>query len=209
VSDCNDVRELLAEYAAGVLDGRDLVKVEAHLRGCVSCRAAADEYVGVVDAVLGLAGHAEPPVGFEAGVLERIEATPRRRSLTRPVLVAAAAVALLLAGVAVGRSVSRPAPAQLQEFALRTPGATTVGWAWVHPGDPGWIYIDMRYRQRYPTVRVELETTTGEIVSVGELALDAGHGTLGVRSPVPVGEVRVIRMRDRDGSVVCHATIRV
>ncbi len=207
MSDCAEIRELLAEYAAGVLDGRDLSAVEEHLKSCARCRADADELIDVVDAVLGLAPDAEPALGFEARVMDRIDGVRSRQRVRRSLLAAAAALVVLVGAVGIGRITAPSSPKNLDEYALRTAAHQTVGWAWVHPGKPGWIYVDMSYERAYPRVSVEVVTDAGTTVSAGELALDDGHGTLGLRSPVPVAMVRTIQMRLPSGRLLCHATL--
>ena len=44
---CEQVRELLENYALGALEPGERVAVEAHLAGCSDCRALASEYHGV------------------------------------------------------------------------------------------------------------------------------------------------------------------
>lgn len=207
MSACDEIRELLPEYASGGLDGRDLSRMEQHLKSCARCRAEADELIDVVDAVLALAPASEPPVGFEASVMNRIDGARGRRRARRPLLAIAAALLLLVGAAGLGRVTAPSSSDKLDEYALTTVSNQKVGWAWVHQGDPGWIYIDMAYQHAYPRVAVEVRTDTGQTVKAGELALDAGHGTLGLRSPVPVGTVRAIQMRLPDGRLLCHATI--
>ena len=199
--DCASVRDLLPEYAAGALDGRDRATIEAHLQSCAECRFEADAFVEVADSVLALAPLGEPPVGFEAAVLQRI-GTPARRRMGMRVLAVAAAFVAAVMGLALGRF---SAPNELRTAALTAEG-DYVGKAWVHKGNPGWIYVDMRYREPV-RVSVEVVDTSGTTTSVGQLVLRDGHGTLGARSPVPVATVRRIRMRESDGTIVCQAVL--
>jgi hypothetical protein len=200
-TECGLVRNLLPEYAAGALDGRDRAAVESHLAACGECRAEADAFVEVADGVLGLAPPAEPPVGFEASVLARFGPPARRRFRGRIVAAAAAVVALGL-GLALGRT---SAPSEVQTAALRAQG-DYLGKAWVHRGDPGWIYVDMHYREPV-AITVEVVDDKGTVRRLGQLLLRNGHGTLGARSPVPVERVETIRMREADGTLVCQATL--
>lgn len=203
--DCASMRELLPEYAVGALDGRDRATIEAHLQTCSDCRAEADAFLEIADSVLGLAPLAEPPVGFEARVLQRL-VPPRRRTRRPRALLAAAAllVAALGVGIGVGR-LSAPPP-QIRTAALRAKGSY-VGKAWIHTGDPGWIYVDMHYADADQTISLEVVDARGHTQPAGELQLAGGHGTLGVRSPVPVARVAKIRMREADGTLVCQAVL--
>ena len=200
--DCSLTRTLLPEYGAGALDGRDRAAVEAHINMCADCRAEADAFVEIADSVLSLAPSAEPRIGFEAAVMERIGAATPRRGPRAAVRILAAAAAVLAVGLGLGRM---SAPSEIQTAALRAKG-NYVGKAWVHRGDPGWIYVDMRYSDPDP-VSVEVVDRAGAVTRVGQLVLRGGHGTLGVRSPVPVSIVRSIRMREANGTLVCHAEL--
>jgi hypothetical protein len=46
--DCDTIRELLEEYALGLLDVEEQRQVEQHLAGCPACQAALDEYRAVL-----------------------------------------------------------------------------------------------------------------------------------------------------------------
>jgi hypothetical protein len=119
------------------------------------------------------------------------------------VLSAAAVFVAIGLGLALGRA---SAPSDIRTAALRAEG-NYVGKAWVHRGDPGWIYVDMRYREPV-NISVEVIDRAGAVRHVGQLVLRDGHGTLGARSPVPVANVRTIRMREADGTIVCQAVLR-
>jgi hypothetical protein len=107
---CDDVRNLLEEYALGILDEDDLAAVEAHLAWCDACRALAAEYrellTGLPDA-LALASPVRLPDVLKqhllraigADIAERERVSPPRsrgRATLRRVLVLAAAVVLVL-----------------------------------------------------------------------------------------------------------------
>jgi hypothetical protein len=202
--DCAAVRELLPEYAAGALDGRDRAAIEQHLQTCAECRADADTYVEVADSVLALAPSAEPPLGFEAAVMHRVGASPLRRRRRGALTLLAAAAALLVVGLGVGR-MSAPPP-EIRAAALTAKG-DYVGKAWIHRGDPGWIYVDMHYADPDQAITLEVVDAAGVTTNVGQLVLRDGHGTLGARSPVPVSTVHTIRMREPDGTLVCQAVL--
>jgi putative zinc finger protein len=204
--DCSLVQNLLPEYAAGALDGRDRAAIENHLQSCADCRAEADTYVEVADSVLALAPMAEPPIGFEASVLSRLDTTPQRRVRRTALRVLAVAAAVLAVGLGIGRLSAPDHSSSLQKVALRADGHY-VGKAWVHAGDPGWIYVDMRYRDTDHVINVEVVDDAGKVLPVGQLVLKGGHGTLGARSPEPVDSVHVIRMRESDGTIVCQARL--
>lgn len=97
--DCDRVRELLPDHAAGRLEPATAAAVEGHLRTCDECRGES--------AIVGLlARHPAPlPPGLEARVLAA--AAPRRRVPYVPAsaLLAASVAAALLGGVTILRHV--------------------------------------------------------------------------------------------------------
>lgn len=72
---CAAVDEALGELALGVLTGKERVPVLAHIEGCPRCTAEVAQLSSTVDQLLQLAPAAEPPVGFETRVFERLAAT--------------------------------------------------------------------------------------------------------------------------------------
>ena len=86
---CGDVQALSPEGALGLLSGGDRAAVLDHLDTCEDCRELMHELTTVADSLVLLAPNAEPSSGFEQRVLERIDATRRRRRW--PIVVAAAA----------------------------------------------------------------------------------------------------------------------
>lgn len=107
---CDDVSDLLEEYALDVLDEDDVAAVEAHLASCDACRALVAEYreilTGFPDA-LALASpvrlsdtlkqHLLRPIGADVAEREGMSPTKSRgRATLRRVLVLAAAVLFVL-----------------------------------------------------------------------------------------------------------------
>lgn len=72
---CTSVRECIAEYAVGLLTGRVMADVAAHLRECPTCRAEFEKEEGVMRLVE-QAEPVEPPAGMWKEVEKRITATP-------------------------------------------------------------------------------------------------------------------------------------
>lgn len=85
--------QLLVE---GLLPAPARTEAEAHLAGCPACRNLVGSYRALAEALGGLPS-AEPPAGFTAGVLARIESRERtaawERRLALAILGAAAAAA--------------------------------------------------------------------------------------------------------------------
>jgi anti-sigma-K factor RskA len=77
---CDEFAEVAAEFALGVLTGRERAAALAHLNGCESCREQVRELTMVGDELLALLPPAEPPAGFESRVLDRLGlAAPARQ----------------------------------------------------------------------------------------------------------------------------------
>lgn len=86
---CDQVRELVAELAIGIADGRERDAAIRHAATCPDCRQLVSELSVVVDDLLLLAPAHEPPPGFTAQTVARIFPPPaaqhRRATWHRPV----------------------------------------------------------------------------------------------------------------------------
>jgi hypothetical protein len=69
---CDQVRELVAELAIGIADGRERDAAMRHAVTCPDCRQLVCELSTVVDDMLLLAPSHEPPPGFTAETVARI-----------------------------------------------------------------------------------------------------------------------------------------
>lgn len=69
----------LPELALGTLHGRERAATLSHVERCSRCRTELDELTRVADLLLDLAPAADPPAGFDTGVLERLAGRGRRR----------------------------------------------------------------------------------------------------------------------------------
>jgi len=122
---CENLREIGAELALGVLPGRERAGAVAHLDRCADCREYVEQLTFVGDRLIGLLPGSEPPVGFETRVARSLTQDAsahegrahargfgllhkRRRGPVR-LRVASAAAALLLAigfgGWAIGNAI--------------------------------------------------------------------------------------------------------
>lgn len=115
---CEWVREVAPDLALGLLTGQDRGDALAHLERCEGCRAEVAALSGTADEILLAAPEATPPDGFDRRVLAAVAAhraldddgpgatapAPRRgrarRPGTRAVALAAAAIVLVVSGVA-------------------------------------------------------------------------------------------------------------
>lgn len=94
---CLPIRDLLPEYALGVLEAEEVVTVEEHLRSCAGCRReAADLSAGAAAVALAL-----PPVSPSADTESRLLRAIRGRVGTQPRRRRAAAAFAVAASLAV------------------------------------------------------------------------------------------------------------
>jgi anti-sigma-K factor RskA len=70
--DCQEMDNVAAELALGVLTGRERAQALAHLERCDACRENVRQLAMTGEGLLALLPAAEPPAGFESRVLERI-----------------------------------------------------------------------------------------------------------------------------------------
>jgi hypothetical protein len=133
--DCARADDAAAEFALGVLPGRDRAQLIAHVEECAGCRARLADLADLADNLIALVPAAEPPPCFETRVLAAVgalpAAAPRRRRWPRTVSRALAAV-VLAAVVAMGgwsaRGIIAPTPtepATTQRPAADDPDSTT------------------------------------------------------------------------------------
>lgn len=227
---CAQLRETGAELALGILPARERAAAVAHLQHCPGCRDHVRELAHTADAMADLIPDAEPPVGFETRVLQRIGVRPAPdRSSRWPRLVLAAAVvaaafALGLGGWALGQSTderapaaptaSAPAPAPVPKPAntLLTADLTSsgqyIGQAFAFTGPSPWVYmsVDAEDLTAEGTVRCQIQRADGSTATVGSFNLTDGYAQWG--GPYPAGSAPVTgaRLLAADGSIMASAT---
>lgn len=100
---CSEVRELLPEFAVGVLSEPDRVAVERHLAWCAGCRKEAGELGNAAATVAFALPQAQVPKGLGDRVLGRVrQASGTPGSVRRLRTAGAAAVAALVAVAGLG-----------------------------------------------------------------------------------------------------------
>ena len=77
--DCDDLAEMAAELALGVLTGRERAQAIMHLDRCGTCRERIRDLAVTGEELLGLLPGREPPAGFETRVMGRLGFTGRQR----------------------------------------------------------------------------------------------------------------------------------
>jgi len=201
-ADCARFRELAPEIALGLVAGHERAEALAHLQRCPACRQHTTELGAVHDRLRALIPAAEPPVGFEQRVLERLGGTrpPRRPAwIARGVRLAVAAtvVAAAFVGGWVAGSANRPpTPAVASPLVA---GARHVGDIVVSRDRPDFlsVYLDVT---RPGKLTCELLRTDGSVAATETYEAEGGTGWWGVDRPT--GDVTTLRVSDADGAVV-------
>jgi hypothetical protein len=222
---CDLMQDDLVELALGSLDGRSRSEVLEHVGSCPRCRATLEQLSGVTDTLLQLAPEAEPPLGFELRLVEKLRAAEADRPLATErarqrwfrragPLVAAAAVVLLL-GVGLGSLVtSRGNNNQVQS----APGVTTaaltshghvLGQVMTSPGNPAWMFMTVDEDVWSGKVTCEVTLAGGKTETVGVFTLSGGYGAWGAPLTSPASDVRSARLVAADGTIVASAQFPV
>lgn len=120
-----DVRHLTDDQAQAFLEGAlataEFPGAEAHLASCADCQALVASFEALSEALSALPA-AEPPPGFTAGVMARIEEAEMLRAAERrvtAVVFAALGVSLLVAIAIAGQSAWAPALSAVSSAAVR------------------------------------------------------------------------------------------
>lgn len=203
----------LAEHTLGILDGRARAELLAHVEGCEECAAEMAELTATVDALSHVPAGAEPPVGFESRVIERIRASRpavigRRRA--SPVLLSAAAAVVALAfgvGWTLDHVTTTSSPVQavgkMEQRSLQAAGQD-VGLVYAYTGQPSWMFVTVDAPKAPSLVRCVVVTKSGQRDFVGTFALVGGKGEWGTALPVPLSSVRGIVLTTTSGTVVAR-----
>lgn len=215
---CEDLRELAPEIALGIADGEQRETAMRHLAGCDDCRHLLEEMSEVNDELLTVAPVAEPPVGFESRVIERLGLSrkPRRRRavfVMRRLAIPAAAAALT-AGALVGYYHDDHVTASQYKDTLAAAGGSDfiakpildpagqrAGTAFGYEGKPSWVMINVDPAYRDQVKSCELLTKDGRHMT---LDWSAWHdGSWGGSIPVDVYDIQSIRLLgDKPGQVL-------
>jgi Putative zinc-finger len=219
---CEEVRQLLAELALGIATGEERARALDHVAHCPRCRRRLAELAEVADELLLLAPPAEPPAGFEAGVLERLEVETRskrrRRSLRSrwrwalvPATAALAAAVAAMAGLYVATDDDREAASTyrraLQQangsyfgaLPLRDRGGRRAGLVFGYAGSPSWLFVLVQGARGSGRWDIELQTKNGKRIRLGSFGVDRGSGSLGQTIPVPLRDVARVMVLERSG----------
>jgi hypothetical protein len=200
-------RDLLVGQALGILDGRDRSAIIAHLDGCDQCSAELIELSSAADALTLVTPDAEPPVGFETRVMSRIDdvtaPTTTRARHRVPLAIAAAAVALALGvGSVIGALAHGTSTATTSALSARlVSGQKVVGAVYAYSGSPGWMVVAVQPTRSATRLECVVMTSHGDR-SVGDFVVSGTLSSWSVALPVPLREVRGVRLTTASGSTI-------
>jgi hypothetical protein len=214
-----DSQAELAELALGILDGRERAALLDHLAGCPGCALELEQLTTAADELVHLAAEADPPVGFESRLFERLEISDPE-NVVRPGWghrwrsVAAIAAALVLA-FGVGWVV-HPSDGDKPRSAVTAPSsnelkATLVshghylGDASIYGNSPAWLFMAVEATSDTGRVRCTVTTADGRIHLVGSFTLNDGRGAWAAPLWVGKSPVRSAQVVDSGGRVLATA----
>ncbi len=225
---CEEMSGELGELALGMLTGRQRAAALAHLESCTRCSAELETLSTAADQLLHLAPTAEPPVGFEAAVFERLGPAqirrggrywrPRRSMAAQPYrrivrgrrlsYLAPGLGALVSLGTRSGGSALRPVAGQgpIQQASLFS-GRHAVGQVFVYAGNPTWIFMDMDDVRWQGPLRCEVVVDHGPTIVLGRFWLSDGKGAWAARLNQPAGRLVEAEVVDASGSALASAQL--
>jgi hypothetical protein len=208
---CAELSAVLPELALGIADGEERARALEHLAGCPDCRRELEELSRVADELIALAPEREPPAGFEARVLERLDVgkTPTRpvrhrlRRLRLPAAALAAAAATVVAMTFASSSDRRLASQYraalqgghgqyFQSARLRAPAGGPAGTVFAYQGSPSWLFYVLTSPYRSGRYTEQIVTRSGKVVTLPRFGLVAA--SWGLATPVPVKDIARVRL---------------
>jgi hypothetical protein len=231
---CDAYQEELAELALGTLTGRDRAETLAHVEGCGRCAGEVEELSRAADMLLQVASEAEPPVGFEVRLLERVaseQQTARDASRVAPVIplgtaggrrararrwvstvrgrtaVAVAAAAVAVAGIGIGLSAgdhANPVQPHAVQATLLSATGRPVGRVVASGGKPTWLLMVVQRGALSGRVTCRVDLTGGHWVTLGTFSLGEGYNWSAPLA-APVSAVHEAELVGPHGTVVATA----
>jgi hypothetical protein len=216
---CGQHRTELSELALGVLTGRDRARTLAHLETCSRCAEELEQLSRAADAVVQAAPEAEPPMGFEVRLFERmgvadVRHASRFRSPRWVVggLSAAAAIVALAVGLSLSLSSSTPpiqnaAPARGVITADLVGYGTVVGRVAVHGGANPWMSMMLIDSSAQGLVNCVVVTSDGVSHQVGTFDTAKGYGAWVAPLSVNPKDIRSAEVVAPSGTVIASAAL--
>jgi len=218
---CDAYSDDLTELALGVLTGRDRAHALSHVESCPRCAEELEQLSRVADTMVQVAPEAEPPMGFEVRLFERMGvADPRgkrhriRPTYWVPAVVAAAAAALALGlGLSLSSSPAPSAPAQANSSRSNAVSAdlvengAAVGHVVAFGGKTPWLSMMLADSTARGTVNCIVVTDDGVAHHVGTFVATHGYGAWIAPLPVKPADIRTAEVVSVSGTVIATATL--
>ena len=223
---CEECSAELAELALGVLTGRERARALAHVDECPRCADELEQLSRAADTLLLAAPDAEPPMGFETRLFERmgVSDAPRRPGRRRarraprwvPVGAVAAAAALAALGVGLGTTLtSSPAPVSVAqghphptvESAPLVQDGRIVGRVVYDDGAKPWMSMMVAGADAHGSVDCVVVTHDGVTHLIGSFVLHQGYGAWAAPLHMSPSDLRTAEMVTPGGSVIATATL--
>jgi hypothetical protein len=206
---CDHFDAEVDELAVGAIAEPRRSELLAHAAECEACDARMHELADVADRMLWVAPTAEPPLGFETRVLERLGV--RRRRWLRLAAVAASAVALVSGGLVLGGAMDdgdTGAPL-VAEGALIAASGDRVGTAQLVETPAPHVLVSIDHPRPGPHTRsCELEDADGRRITVGSWSYDdVEDGVWAVGIDASLLDAVTMRVLAADGSVIATAAL--
>lgn len=219
---CEDFRDLEAEFALGVLSGKDRARAEEHVAQCAACMNSLARFSAAADQVPLAIKSAEPPAGFESRIITRLGLEGSRRTNGRRwtrVLAAGVAAALVVGGVSF-TIVNRGQDRFEREYvdALRVLGGRSLraakltdntgadaGQAFLYEGHPSWVFVFVDSKAKDEDVELVLSGDDSQVVA-GRFHIAGGQGSFGHRIDVPRGQL-AFELRAVNGAILFSAKL--
>lgn len=213
---CEQIHELAAELALGVVDGEERARALEHIAVCRDCRAHVDRLAAVADGLLLLAPNREVPIGFESRTLERMRPErPRRwpRRALVPALATAAALAIGIAGTLLVVDDDLDLASRYRETLavangdyltaapLEAPGGARVGTVFGYQGDPCWLFLTVEPDYSGGVRGAEVMTEDMTRLPLPAFRLDAA-GSGGQALPIDLWTVEAVRLHVGGGEAL-------
>jgi hypothetical protein len=211
---CDEFDQHADDLALGRVDEPQRSQLLVHASTCPHCQSLLEGLGTVVDRLLLVAPHVEPPAGFESRALARIVATPvPGRARFRVPLWAAAIVALSVGttGFAVAHLLDqRSTPVVAPSAVILTPGNVDLGAVQLLADPAPHILVAIRAPRPEPGLRnCELQRPDGTWVHVGSWQVaDIASGVWATGIDPALLNATAMRITAQDGAILGAATFR-
>lgn len=201
---CDEVRELAPELALGIAAGEQRARALVHIASCTDCRTLVEELSRAADSLLLLAPPKEPPIGFEAHAVDRVQGLRPGRRLR----IAAAVAAIVLIAVGGTAAVMTAATSRDRDLAdryldiierqgelvsapLRTTDGGPAGQLFAYSGPANWVFIVVDAASGSGMHDVVFIPRSSAAVTVGRIRLVDGRGSWGSTTGLNVRDLTV------------------